>query len=152
MLLQPDPLRWRLCFPPAAAHQVIALISLPSNMRRFLTPRRLAWCLTVHKVQGASIDFLEVDLDGCFEFGQAYVALSRARSAVGLSVRNFDERFIKTHEGAKRFHEVRFVLSVKLSVFYAAFKTRIILKSHLSSRARDICSFLCLPGCDCWGQ
>lgn len=73
-----------------------------------LTTRRLAWCLTVHKVQGASIDFLEVDLDGCFEFGQAYVALSRARSASGLSVRNFDLRFIKTHDGAKRFHEVRF--------------------------------------------
>ena len=120
----------------------IALISLPSNMRRFLTPRRLAWCLTVHKVQGASIDFLEVDLHGCFEFGQAYVALSRARSAGGLSVRNFDERFIKTHEGAKRFHEVRFALSMKLSVFYTVFKTRIMLKSYLSSRARDICSLL----------
>lgn len=69
---------------------------------------RLAWCLTIHKVQGASIDFLEVDLEGCFEYGQAYVALSRARSADGLSVRNFDVRCIKTHDGAKRFHQVGF--------------------------------------------
>ena len=113
----------------------IALISLPSNMRRFLTPRRLAWCLTVHKVQGASIDFLEVDLDGCFEFGQAYVALSRARSAGGLSVRNFDERFIKTHEGAKRFHEVRFVFSMQQSTFRTAFGSRILSNLFESSRA-----------------
>jgi hypothetical protein len=73
---------------------------------RYLTSHRLAWCLTIHKVQGASIDFLDVDLDGCFEFGQVYVALSRARSADGLSVRNFDVRSIKTHEAAKRFHQV----------------------------------------------
>jgi hypothetical protein len=33
--------------------------------------------------------------------------LSRARSASGLSVRNFDLRCIKTHDGAKRFHQVR---------------------------------------------
>jgi hypothetical protein len=103
----------------------IAVISLSSNMRRILTPHRLAWCLTVHKVQGASIDFLHVDLGGCFEFGQAYVALSRARSAGGLSVRNFDECFIKTHEGAKRFHEVRFVFSMKQSTFRTAFGSRI---------------------------
>ena len=71
-----------------------------------LTRGRLAWSLTVHKVQGASIDYLDVDLKDCFEHGQAYVALSRARSASGLRVRNFEQRWVKTHEGAKRFHEV----------------------------------------------
>ena len=80
MLLPSDSIRWRLCFPTTAAHKV----PLPFSLISFLTPHRLAWCLTVHKVQGASIDFLEVDLEGCFEFGQAYVALSRARSAGGL--------------------------------------------------------------------
>jgi hypothetical protein len=43
------------------------------NALTLLTSRRLAWCLTVHKAQGSSIDFLEVDLGGCFEYGQAYV-------------------------------------------------------------------------------
>ena len=78
----------------------------PFHSHQCLMRRRLAWCLTVHKVQGASIDFLDVDLEGCFEHGQAYVALSRARTASGLSIRNFEDRWIKTHAGAKRFHQV----------------------------------------------
>ena len=37
-----------------------------------------------------SIDFLEVDLRNVFEAGQAYVALSRARTLEGLQVLSFD--------------------------------------------------------------
>jgi hypothetical protein len=108
---------------PSSATPPLQCVTL--NAQPLHTPGRLAWCMTVHKAQGASIDFLEVDLGGCFECGQAYVpsacsrdprscfnftaryvALSRARCAGMLRVRNFDEGHVKTHEGAKRFHQV----------------------------------------------
>ena len=49
-------------------------------------PLKLAWAVTIHKSQGLSIDSLEVDLTDCFAVGQAYTALSRARSTKGLLI------------------------------------------------------------------
>lgn len=46
-----------------------------------------AWASTVHKAQGLTLDDVRIDLDtGAFAPGQVYVALSRARSIVGLSL------------------------------------------------------------------
>lgn len=66
-------------------------------------PLRLAWSITIHKSQGSSIDRLIANMDGTFEKGQAYVALSRARSLEGLQVVGLEWHHIKTSEDVKEF-------------------------------------------------
>jgi len=60
-------------------------------------PLGLAWALTVHKSQGATIDYLSVDLHDCFAEGQAYVAISRACSVDGLEICNFSAGSVRSH-------------------------------------------------------
>jgi len=69
-------------------------------------PLRLAWACTTHKAQGCSLDSALVDIGaGNFEFGQAYVALSRARSLDALYVHDFDPMAFKTHNKVKAFYQ-----------------------------------------------
>jgi hypothetical protein len=50
-------------------------------------PLSLGWAMTIHKSQGQTIECIHVDFgDGVFDTGQAYVALSRCRSAQGLTL------------------------------------------------------------------
>ena len=64
-------------------------------------PLQLAWALTIHKIQGASLDRVSVALDrSLFEFGHAYVALSRVKTLQGLHLTVFDPACIKAHPQA----------------------------------------------------
>nr|BFD61000.1 hypothetical protein CKG001_31070 [Bdellovibrio sp. CKG001]BFD64415.1 hypothetical protein BdHM001_30960 [Bdellovibrio sp. HM001] len=57
-------------------------------------PLTLAYATTIHKSQGATLDDLWCDLSQLWEPGQAYVALSRLRSAEGLHLIGWNPRSI----------------------------------------------------------
>lgn len=68
-------------------------------------PICLAWALTIHKIQGATMDMAEMDLGkSIFEYGQSYVALSRIRSLDGLYLSEFFPHRIKANPIVKEFY------------------------------------------------
>ncbi|KKY27895.1 putative mitochondrial dna helicase [Diplodia seriata] len=71
---------------------------------RTQVPLILAWALSIHKSQGQTLELVKVDLNRVFERGQAYVALSRAKSMDGLQVLNFDPKRVTAHPKVKEFY------------------------------------------------
>lgn len=68
-------------------------------------PLILAWAMTIHKSQGATMEVAEVDVGSdVFENGQIYVALSRVKSLEGLRIRSLDLNKLKVHPLAQRFY------------------------------------------------
>jgi hypothetical protein len=52
-----------------------------------------------------SIPKVEVNMDGMFTSGQAYVALSRATSAEGLQIKGYNKQLIFTNPSAIKFYK-----------------------------------------------
>jgi ATP-dependent DNA helicase PIF1 len=68
-------------------------------------PLCLAWALTIHKIQGASLSIADMDLGNTiFEFGQTYVALSRVRTLDGLYLSAFNHNKIRANPIVKEFY------------------------------------------------
>jgi hypothetical protein len=69
-------------------------------------PLCLAWALTIHKIQGATISMAQMDVGKTiFEYGQTYVALSRIKSLDGLYLSSFMPQKIRTHPEVTAFYE-----------------------------------------------
>jgi ATP-dependent DNA helicase PIF1 len=69
-------------------------------------PLRVAYAATIHKSQGATLDCALVDIGAStFEYGQAYVALSRVRNLESLYIWGLDPSRIRAHPAVKEFYE-----------------------------------------------
>lgn len=76
------------------------------NIFRSQIPLRLGYANTIHKGQGATLDCALIDIgSNIFEFGQAYVSLSRVRSLDCLYIHEFDPDAISAHPRVLRFYE-----------------------------------------------
>lgn len=58
-------------------------------------PLTLAWAITIHKSQGASLDQALISIDRLWLHGQAYTALSRLTSSKGLFLTSWDKQSFK---------------------------------------------------------
>jgi ATP-dependent DNA helicase PIF1 len=69
-------------------------------------PLCLAWALTIHKIQGATMAMAEMDLgNAIFEYGQTYVALSRIQTLEGLYLSAFHPQRIKANPKVRAFYD-----------------------------------------------
>ena len=69
-------------------------------------PLQLSWAMTIHKSQGATMDAARMDLgNDVFEYGQAYVALSRVKTLDGLYLHSFNPAKIKANPNVLQFYE-----------------------------------------------
>jgi ATP-dependent DNA helicase PIF1 len=74
--------------------------TLRTVAERMQYPLKLAWAITIHKSQGATLDHVEVDIADAFATGQAYVSLSRVREMKSLSLKPFNASVIKVNKKA----------------------------------------------------
>jgi ATP-dependent DNA helicase PIF1 len=81
-------------------------------------PLMWAWAITIHKIQGATLDCAQIDIGKqVFECGQTYVALSRIRSLDGLHISSFDPLTI--HANPKVIEYYNQLLDIRLDTSLA---------------------------------
>lgn len=68
-------------------------------------PLKLAYALSIHRCQGSTLDAIEIDIGkSIFEYGQAYVSLSRAKSLKSIKILDVNIKSFKTHPLVKEFY------------------------------------------------
>jgi ATP-dependent DNA helicase PIF1 len=80
---------------------------LPDNdqIGRAQIPLKVAYAITIHKSQGATLDCALIDIgSNTFEYGQAYVALSRVRSLEGLHIWSLNPFKVRCHPAVAAFY------------------------------------------------
>ncbi|KAK3093385.1 hypothetical protein FSP39_014871 [Pinctada imbricata] len=58
-------------------------------------PLKLGFAATIHKCQGMSLERVDIDCRGIFQYGQLVVAVSRATTKKGLRIQNFKKEYIQ---------------------------------------------------------
>lgn len=76
-----------------------------TKIKRTQYPLRLAYGITIHKSQGMTFDKLVVNFNRIFDYGQAYVALSRTKTLEGLIIRGFDHNKIIANKEVVDFYK-----------------------------------------------
>jgi ATP-dependent DNA helicase PIF1 len=75
-------------------------------IKKIQIPLMHSWAITIHKAQGMSLDFVKTDIgSSIFEYGQAYVVLSRIKNIEGLSLLNIDYSKIIAHPKIVKYYE-----------------------------------------------
>jgi ATP-dependent DNA helicase PIF1 len=75
------------------------------GISRSQIPLKLAYALTIHKSQGATLDSALIDIgSNTFEYGQAYVALSRVKSLESLYVWDLEKDAFKAHPKVREYY------------------------------------------------
>ena len=81
---------------PHIRHNFTNRVSKSVTIMRQQFPFILAWCTTIHKSQGSTMDCVVCDLgESVFADSQAYVALSRVKTLDGLFLSSFYPKSIK---------------------------------------------------------
>jgi ATP-dependent DNA helicase PIF1 len=76
------------------------------GVKRSQVPLIMAYAVTIHKCQGATLDSALIDIGpSTFEVGQAYVALSRVKNLESLYIYDIDPLAFKAHPKVCRFYE-----------------------------------------------
>jgi len=68
-------------------------------------PLRLSWGISIHKSQGMTLEKVRVHIKQCFADGQAYVAMSRAKSLEGLFIADINGNSIRANSTALEFYK-----------------------------------------------
>lgn len=87
------------------------------GLERQQLPLRLAYAVTIHKAQGATLDCALIDIGrNTFEYGQAYVALSRVKSLDCLYIWDLDPSAFRVHPKVEDFLKLVHELDTTASV------------------------------------
>ena len=115
-------------------------------------PLLLAWALTIHKSQGMTLHGLRAYMGKIFEFGQAYVALSRATDWEGLQISGYRREVIKADPTVKKYYDDMSAANAHLSkstdaeIFEGPIKIlREIFEKHLKATAERARAKLDMP-------
>ena len=76
------------------------------EMKVSYIPIKLAYALTIHRSQGATLDAIEIDIgDKIFAAGQAYTALSRAKDLKSIKIKDVSKESFITRKSVIKFYK-----------------------------------------------